>query len=1790
MHRILIVALFSALLLLPVRAAVIINEFVAENDGGLKDQDGDTPDWIELHNSSLLSVNLAGWHLTDTPTNLTKWTFPATEIPSGGFLIVFASEKNRATNGMELHTNFRLNNDGGFLALVQPDGVTIASAFTNYPSQHRNVSFGTGSTNSAPVTLLTGNTPAAWFIPANDTLGTTWTAPGFDASAWTSNNTPLRYDVTLEAGAMKIDVNQRANNTADNTQIGFQPFTMGAASGAQSTSTMRNYGSTNVTVSSVPAGINYDDRFRLSPSNNGLLTTEDMYRDFIFSAYNAALTNGLDILIAGLGAGQQFQVTVWSFDSGSTSSRVSDWYANGVLVANNYTFNGSVLPADDNANKIIFNATANGSGQILISARRDTSSAANQPAVFLNGFQLVPLPTMSSTNGNVAALAGQNSGLYARQSFTVVDPNVFNRLTLRMRSDDGFVAYLNGTEVARRRAAASAAWNSAATATNSAMAFEDIELPGAASLLVAGTNVLAVHGLNIATGDNDFFIEPQLIATFTSPTSGNYLALPSPGVPNNAGYAGVVADTKFSVDRGFYDTPFSLSITCATAGASVYFTTNGSVPSPTNGFLFTAPINITGNSFIRAQAHLTGWIPSGIDTHSYIFLSDVLRQSNNIPGYPATWQASYPGDYAMDSNIVNHLVYGLTISNDMRSIPSLMVVSDHNGLWNATTGIYPNATSSGDAWDRAASLELIDGNGQTEFATTARIAMHGNASRDNVRTPKHSMRATFSGDYGPTKLLYNWFGGGVDVHDAVVLRSAGFVDGWAGRYADNGLYTNAETSEVFRGLRYRPENTCYLRDVWVKDSFRSMGWVSSRSAYVHLYINGLYWGLYQPSERLNASYFNQHLGGPEGAWDVVVGEDNNGPPVLVDGSLTDWNNLLALANAGVASEAQYQAIADRIDIDNLIDYMLLHIFAESEDWPRHNWYVAHRRATNGVPGTKFICTVWDQELTLDRLVRDASRNRVNVGGSAGEIYSPARIYQQLRNWPEFRVRFGDRVHKHLFNNGALTPSNNVARLLGQASLIRDALVGESARWGDARKNPVPPTTPPQVGTGVTFTRDEWWQPEIDKLATNFFLRLTDDNVARLRTHNLYPSLSAPDFSQFGGNVSNGFQLIMAHTNVSGLIYFTLDGTDPRVYGTAVVAPGAQAYSAAVPINTATMVRARVFDGVAWSAIVEALFTPPQDLSKLTLTEIMYRPPDVGSTNGDDFEFIELKNAGTNTLNLLGLTFEGIGFTWNTTTLLAPGEFIVLVRNAATFPTKYPGVTVNGQYSGSLNNGGERIALGYSLGGNVFSVSYDDVAPWPVTPDGYGYSLVQINPATQAPDNGSKWRASTWVGGSPGADDPLPGIAPVAINEILTHTDLPAVDRIELFNPTGTNVNIGGWFLTDDPGVPTKYRITDGTTILPYGFISFSESQFNATPGSNNSFSLGSDGEQVYLFSGDANTNLTGYSHGFEFGAAANGVSFGRYINSVGDEQFPAQISQTFDGTNSGPRVDAVVINEIHYNPAPGGDEFIELRNTAFNARLLADPSFPNNRWRVSGIDFTFPSNTWMMPDSYLLVVAMDPASFRMKYSVPPSVPIFGPFAGSLQDSGERIELQRPDAPETNGVPYIAVDSVRYNDKAPWPPAADGSGQSLQRLSAMAYADDPTNWFAGIPSPGGNDRDGDGMPDDWEIANGLNPDLSNGNVDIDGDGYTNYQEYLAGTNPQDPNSFLRWQSVESIGNAAHLSFNAGSNRSYTVHYKGGLDINPWSLVLTNIGMAPTNRTAVIVDPATNGSRFYRLSAP
>lgn len=462
----------------------------------------------------------------------------------------------------------------------------------------------------------------------------------------------------------------------------------------------------------------------------------------------------------------------------------------------------------------------------------------------------------------------------------------------------------------------------------------------------------------------------------------------------------------------------------------------------------------------------------------------------------------------------------------------------------------------------------------------------------------------------------------------------------------------------------------------------------------------------------------------------------------------------------------------------------------------------------------------------------------------------------------------------------------------------------------------------------------------------------------------------------------------------------------------------------------------------------------QSTSDLVISEIMYNPPDRGTTEGALFEFLELHNRGTTPVDLSGARFsDGIDFNFGADAQLAPGEHWVLASSAAHFASAY-GFAPAGTYTGKLNNDGERIALVDGAGAPLTEVTYGIQAPWPAAADGCGYSLVFDPGTASTPDEPTAWQRSTDVGGSPGAADPPLVAVPVRINEALTHTDPPQQDAVELYNPTGDRVDVGGWYLTDDPAQVRRFRIPECTWIEASGYLVLTEEQFG--------FALSALAEEVHLVAADTHGERLGYAHGFSFGATPNGVSVGRHVTSTGAEHFPLQITTTLGAPNAGPRVGPVVISELMYHLASGGDEYVELTSISAAPTPLYDPEHPENVWRLDGVDgYLFPPETTIPPGGTLLVVSIAPDTFRERHHIPAAVQIVGPYAGQLSNEGERIALMRPDAPNSDGsVPYFTADAVTYDDVAPWPAAADGTGPPLVRIRGDQYGDDPANWRAG----------------------------------------------------------------------------------------------------------------------------------
>jgi len=317
-------------------------------------------------------------------------------------------------------------------------------------------------------------------------------------------------------------------------------------------------------------------------------------------------------------------------------------------------------------------------------------------------------------------------------------------------------------------------------------------------------------------------------------------------------------------------------------------------------------------------------------------------------------------------------------------------------------------------------------------------------------------------------------------------------------------------------------------------------------------------------------------------------------------------------------------------------------------------------------------------------------------------------------------------------------------------------------------------------------------------------------------------LESIDISAFRGILQQGDNILAIHglnvstTNSDLLFSVELIASQGAIAGAGGVSPNAIRFTGSITLNHSTNVKARVLSGNTWSALNEAVYAVGPVAENLRITEIMYNPID---PNG---EFIELQNIGSETINLNLVRFtDGIDFTFPSVELAADGR-VVVVQNSSAFKAQYDvNVNIAGQYSGKLNNAGERIKLQDAIGQTILDFNYED--GWCSLTDGEGFSLTIIDPTN--PDSNSwgekdSWRPSAYAGGSPGQDDsgivPEPGA--VVINEVLAHSHAEVSDWIELHNSTGTANDIGGWFLSDSNDNLFKYKIANGTTIGSNGYL------------------------------------------------------------------------------------------------------------------------------------------------------------------------------------------------------------------------------------------------------------------------------------------------------------------------------------------------------------------------------------
>ena len=794
-----------------------------------------------------------------------------------------------------------------------------------------------------------------------------------------------------------------------------------------------------------------------------------------------------------------------------------------------------------------------------------------------------------------------------------------------------------------------------------------------------------------------------------------YLETPTPGSANAAAiYAGMTAPVTFSQLHGLFDAPFELQLETTTPEATIRYSLDGSTPTVENGQTYAQPLQIDGTTIVRAAAVRDGYLTGPVGTQSYLFSADVLTQPAAPPGFPETWgthridfggySAGEPveADYAMDPRIVEDPVYGPMAAQGLAELPTLSLVTD-----TANLDIYADPQARGPEAERPVSVEFFDPTGvESGFQVDAGLRIQGGAGRWEFM-PKHSFRLFFTSEHGPSKLRYPFFPDSpVHEFDTLVLR-AGVDRSFAG-------HPPAPDTPPDNPVDHR--ETTYARDEWVRASQIAASGTGSHGRFVHLYLNGLYWGLYNVVERPDASFMAGYFGGEKDEY----GSTNHGGPV--SGPQDRFDVLLRLAQeGGLADPERYATMLEFVDPTHFADYLIVNWYAGNQDWPENNWYAGVH-----YPAGPNYFFVWDAEATWD----DGAAIVLGSDGFEGAPYSNVvkLVFAALMENADFRLLFADRLDALLSSEGALADDAAQARWLALTEPLANAVAAESARWGDAREEP--PITP-----------EDWGAARDDVLAQ---MAGNGEKLRRLaRDAGYYPAVDAPAFSTSDRVFADSLELGLSAA--AGEIYYTLDGSDPRAPGGGV-APAAQSYAGPLTLAGATQVSARVLDGETWSALTQALFHRADERGDVRITEIMYNP-----AGGEPYEFVELKNVGALPVDLSLAFFSGIDFTFPRGTVIEPDEFKLLVADFRRFRERYPEPDIHGVYNGRLSDRGEPLAL-FDVAGQVLTiVPYDDGNGWPLSADQTGDSLVPIDYVSD-PAQPFHWQASAEIGGSPGADD------------------------------------------------------------------------------------------------------------------------------------------------------------------------------------------------------------------------------------------------------------------------------------------------------------------------------------------------------------------------------------------------------------------------------------------------------
>ncbi len=600
---------------------------------------------------------------------------------------------------------------------------------------------------------------------------------------------------------------------------------------------------------------------------------------------------------------------------------------------------------------------------------------------------------------------------------------------------------------------------------------------------------------------------------------------PSPGTENND-LKLIIEPPTFSVPHGFFNAPFQLRISAAN-NSKIYYTTDGSIPT-TNDIPYNSPITINKTTVLRAIAVFEK-ASSKPSTQSYLFIDDIIHQTGTIDLAIRGKHSNSSLDITLNPELLKDPASIDSIKSGLLDIPSISIVFNENDLFSSrknsqTAGIYVYTEYN---WEKPVSIEYFNSKDSGSFQINAGLRIQGGSGREFYRSPKHSFRVYFRKKYGVSKLQFPFFGeNATQTFNDLTLRAG---------------YNNS----IIHNSVHERRNAQYIRDPLIKDTQIAMGYPGAHSKYVHLYLNGMYWGLYTASERFDNDFCQSYLKENKQKFDII--NDNK---MAIYGSTEPWNTFVQLSNNEIDNPINYYLLQGKDSIGNvnpnyikyldpvkLIDYMLLNFYAGNQDWDHNNWIVAINKE-NPKDGFLFFC--WDAERTIEDLDHSVvNENNANC---------PSGVFQNLLKNKEFKRLVEDRILELFFDDGELTPKAMANRYKSRANQLQKAIFAESARWGVYRLHKKDRHN--TKNKKLYYTKEEFWTPELKYRLNEYFPKRTDVVIKQLKKIGYYPELDAPQIKT--QNIETECTNLRIGDTISmnsdiGNIYYTTDGSDPVVW-------------------------------------------------------------------------------------------------------------------------------------------------------------------------------------------------------------------------------------------------------------------------------------------------------------------------------------------------------------------------------------------------------------------------------------------------------------------------------------------------------------------------------------------------------------------------------------------------------------------------------------------------------------------